>query len=84
MISYVIWLSTGQCVTGLGYPPFKLQPQRALREDEIQISETCCALIGNEKPYKFRERETAEHIALSIKKAIPATRFSCKVEMWED
>jgi hypothetical protein len=84
MIGYVIWLSTGECVIGLGYPPSKLRPQQALKEGEIRISETCVAIIGNEKPYKFQNRETAEHIASAIKKAISEPWFSCKVEMWKD
>jgi|SRR3972149_433006 len=61
--------TTGQC-----YPSGSKYIDPA--ENEIAISETCYAVLGNERPYKFNNQEAAKHIA----SAIPGA----KVELWED
>ncbi len=81
-IYYVIWLRTGQCVNGFHYPP-KIHTQQnedgsycQPQVDEIPVSEGCYAMLGTERPYKFDNREGAQHIASNI----PGAR----VEPWED
>jgi hypothetical protein len=78
-IYHVIWLRTGQCVIGFTYPP-KLHTDETKylppEKNEIPIAEACYAILGNERPYKFDNRESAEQVA----SAIPGG----KVELWED
>lgn len=77
---HVIWLRSGQCVTGFSYPPqihtggTSHYPKP--KENEIAFSEGCYAVLGNERPYEFLSQDRAEFVA----SAIPGAR----VELWSN
>lgn len=82
---YVIWLRTGQCVSGFRYPPklHSIDPKCSDTtkyvspgDNELPIAEACYAILDNERPWKFDSLEGAKFIAQEI----PGS----KVEPWED
>lgn len=72
--SYVIWLPTGQCVTGFRHG--QTGQLFRIEVNEVRIAELCHATLGSDKPYKFETEEGAKYIASFIPGA--------KVELWAD